>query len=307
MRIFAALVLPLLLASPSVSAGADNVVAIVVDTSNLGQRAAEEIRGGVDAQVLAGLRAANLDVVSTSDEKLVAQALSCDGALCLQELAQSADLALVVQVRIEAKKKTKKRKSDYDVSMLVVRGAPDAQAWREESTCPGCDAEETKHISYLLASMIGERVSSETPRARAVTAPPVALPPPEPPAALAPPLATETAAPPAVIQIPTPAPSPSWSVSRYVSVPLLVGGMALVGSGIYLLHINGRGTCSLTSAQEICPRRYKTEALGLGLVAGGGLVSLAGLTGLIVFSPKVGSTRVAITCGASSIVATGAF
>ena len=293
----------LLLPSQHAFAGASNSIAIAVDTSALSQEAAAEIRGGVGAQVLAGLLAAKIDVIPNSEERIVTQARDCDGVSCLQELATSAELALVVQVRIEAKKKAKKRKADYSVSMLVVRGAPDAQAWREESDCPGCEADETKHISYLLASMIGERVGAEPRRITRAVAQLPAAPPPAPP--------VETPAPPppspSIISIPPPTPNPGWSVSRYVSVPLLAGGVAMVASGIYLLHINGQGTCDLAAPKQACPQRYKTQGLGVGLIAGGGLASIAGLAGLIVFTPEVRGTRMSIACGVSSISASGAF
>jgi hypothetical protein len=96
-------------------------------------------------------------------------------------------------------------------------------------------------------------------------------------------------------------------VPRYLSVAAIVGGAALIATGAYLIHLDGQGTCDLTPPQEHCPERHKTQGLGIGFVAGGGLAALGGLAGLIFFPPQVGGTNVAVGFGASSLSIAGAF
>ncbi|HEX7501589.1 MAG TPA: hypothetical protein VF524_15005, partial [Polyangia bacterium] len=222
---------------------------------------------------------------------------------CLQDLAQSAKVDLVVQVRVRArpaaKKATKRLKSDYLVSMIVARSTPERDAWVEKTDCSACEGSEIKHTASLLASTIAERIkirkTPPTPLAEAAPAPvPDTMPPPAPQPALA-------------VKPPLAAPAPEWYVPTYLSLTALAGGVALIGSGIYLIHINGRGTCDLTAPKDLCARRYETETAGIGMVAGGGVAAIAGLVGLIAFSPSAGPSHMALNITASSISLSGGF
>ena len=87
----------------------------------------------------------------------------------------------------------------------------------------------------------------------------------------------------------------------------MAGGAALLGAGLYLINIDGRGSCDLSGPSELCARRYKTQTPGIALAAGGGALALGGLVGLLFFSPGRGSTRVAFNLSASSLVLSGGF
>lgn len=123
-----------------------------------------------------------------------------------------------------------------------------------------------------------------------------------------PPVAATQPAPPATNLVsPRPASQPEWYIPRYVSVTAIVGGAALIGSGIYLLHINGEGTCDLGAGQRLCSQHYKTQGLGTGLVVGGSLAALGGLAGLIFWPPGEWNTPMALGFDGSSISVSGAF
>lgn len=98
---------------------------IAADTSGINQKFATEVQEGILAQVVDGFAAAKFTVTPISDAKLTAQVRGCAGAPCLQEIAKSEHLDLVVQIRVQVKKAGKKGKPDYDISMIVARVLPD--------------------------------------------------------------------------------------------------------------------------------------------------------------------------------------
>ena len=303
----------LVLASQDALAGIPSTVAIAVDTSNLSPKVAEEVQDGIATHVLTGLTqvlsafaATDISLVPVSEPKTLEQVLECEGIECLQDLAQSAKVDVVVQARVRAKPTTKKSskrsKGDYLIAMVVVRAVPERDAWVEKTDCHACEASEVKHTASLLASMIAERIKVK--KALPTLLPEVApTPAPEP----APPPAPSPSPSPALENRPSPAAPARASVPRHLSLTALGGGVLLIGSGIYLIHLHGQGTCDLTAGKALCAHRYNTQNLGIGLVAGGGLAALAGLVGWIAFSPSTGSTHMALNLNASSISISGDF
>ncbi len=283
------------------NAGVPNTVAIAVDTIGLGQKITAPVRGGIAAQVLDGLRAANIDFIPTEETKIVARIVDCAGLECLRNIAKSENLDWVVQVRVRAREATKKGKSDYVVSITVVRDAPDRGAWHEEADCPGCEGGEIEHMASLMAGEIAGHIKVDAPPASTAPAPAKA-----PSVVATQPAPLQAPPPPATfVKPPLPAPEPAWYVPRYWSVGTLAGGAVLAGAGVYLLHIDGRGTCDLAAPNQQCAERYKTQGLGIGMVAGGGLALLGGLAGLTLFAPPAGSTGIGFD--GSSISISGEF
>jgi hypothetical protein len=318
MRIAPIAALLLLLSSQRAFAAAPSTVAVAVDTSELSSKLAGEVQDGMAFAVLNGfsevfsnLVRAKIDLTQVSDTKIVAQVRDCGGIECLEDLARSAGVDLVVQVNVQAKpaskrasgRASKKAKANHAVSMIVAREAPDRYAWREKTDCQGCNASEIKHMASLLASTIAERITFDALPAKAT--PPSALPKalaapaPMPVTVVNPPL------PVTIVNPPLPAPKREWHVPRPLSIAALAGGGVLIGTGIYLLHIHGQGTCNLASGQRECPQVYATGALGTGMIVGGGLAALGGLTGLIFFGPSMANTQVGFS--GSSISVRGGF
>jgi len=96
-------------------------------------------------------------------------------------------------------------------------------------------------------------------------------------------------------------------VPRALSIGGLLGGVALLSSGVYLLALNGQGTCDLTAAEKQCPRLYDTTGLGTGLVVGGSVVAIAGLVGLVWFLPGNWDSQVALGLSGSTLMVRGRF
>jgi hypothetical protein len=322
MRTIPLVVATLLLASVDrpASAATPNAVAIAVDTSGLHPKFAAEVEEGIAPRIASGLSevmsvllGANLALTPVTEAALQARVLACEDDACLEDIAASAELDLVVRARVQparsGQKPSRKSKQDVRIAMVVARPGPDRETWSETSDCHLCTAGEIKHTASLLASTIAERIRVKVSRPAPKAVPrPTPAPPPAPEPATPP--APEPAAPraPALEVTPAPTPPPAeWYVPSYLSVTAIVGGLALAGSGLYLLHLHGEGTCDLSGAQERCPRRYDTRGAGIGLLAGGGAITVAGLAGLVFFSPRNGSSQVALHVTGSSISISGGF
>ncbi len=296
-------------------------VAIAVDTNSLAPKIADEVQDGAVAHIVTGLdevmsTLADTDIRLTpvSDSETLDRILECEAIECLQDLSEAAKVDLVIQVRVRAKqiskKATKRSKPDYLISMIVARSVPEREAWVEKTDCHACDASGIKHTASLLASTIAEHIKvRKAPPAPEPEEEPTAATPPRPAAPPAPSAASP--APPEARPSPKLEPTRSEPqrvhVPTYLSATAIVGGGLLIGSGIYLVHINGKGTCDLTGSEDLCERQYKTESLGIGLLAGGGLAVLGGLVGLIFYSHSAGGTPIALNCNGSSIFVSGGF
>jgi hypothetical protein len=275
---------------------------VAVDVYGPSESANADLRDTAASRVFDALAAAKRTVTPVSDAKLAAEILDCVDDPCLQDLAKSADLALVVQVRIQAKKTAKKGKLDYSISVLVARDVPDRNSWREKGNCPECDATEAKQQVFLIVGTIGDRIQGESQKAKQAqvvsgpVSPPIyAVPPP----AVAPPVLVN---PPQVRKEPA-----GWYVPRYLSISALGGGAALIVTGIVLRKIDGGGTCTLPANKKECSRVYSTGGLGTGLIWGGGAAVLGGLAGLLFLGPSPEDSHVTVGFSGSSLLVGGSF
>lgn len=301
------------LASQPAFARTPSTVAVAVDTSGLGSKFAAEVEDGITARIVSGLSEvmsalARTDITLTpvSEPITLKGILACEGDACLEDLSRIANVDLVVRVRVNpkqpSKKASKRPKQDLLISMVVARSAPTRDAWTETTDCQACAASEVKHTASLLASTIAEHLKVKTVAPEPTPEP---VPPPTTVAPVAP-----VAAPrgePGVDVTPAAAASPAWSVPRPLSLTALAGGVVMMGSGLYLIHLDGAGTCDSAAPQELCARRYKTQNLGIGLLAGGGVAALGGLVGLLYFSPSSKSAPMALSFTGSSISLSGEF
>jgi hypothetical protein len=306
MRSLPLIALFLTFAGPRAVAGVPTTVAIAADTSGLPPKIAAEVQDGLVTHILSGLDQVistrwenSVSLAPVSESRVLDQIVECESTECLQDVAEAAQVDLVLQVRLRikqsAKRPSRRAKPDYLVSMVVARAKPDRDAWTEKTDCLACEASEIKHAASLLASVIAEHINVkrnvpvETPAPKVATAPPPAPPAPPPMRAVKPrPVA------------------PKSHASMYLSLAALAGGAALVGTGLYLVHLDGEGTCTLSGSQELCARRYQTRPTGIGLVAGGGLAAIAGLVGLVVSSSS-SDARVALAFTGSSFIVSGGF
>jgi hypothetical protein len=288
----------LLLAGGSAFAATPDTIAIAIDTGTLNPKIATEIRDGIAAQILAGLRENKIDLAPITDADVLGEAVDCAGPPCLEGIARFSRLALIAQVQVRAKKSDRKGKLDYTVAILVARAVPEPQSWRDTSACPGCAPEGVKDVVFLLASTLGERIAADVRK----------LPPAPAPVQSRPVASARPTPPPATIaKPPLPAREPDWFVPPYLSASVLAGGAVLAGGGVYLLHLNGKGTCDLAAAKKLCTRSYDTKAIGAGLLVGGGLALLGGVAGLVFYGPNTDGSHLALSFTGSSISVSGGF
>jgi hypothetical protein len=294
----------LLLSLASHRALAQGSVVIAVDSTVPGDKNPAAFRSAVASRALAGFESFSLKLNALTEPKVIEMARSCEDQACLQDVAGSLDLALAVQVKVIAKRTGKRGKLDYNISMLAARAKPDQNAWREKTECSDCDAEDAKQQVYLLAGTVAERIKGESKSP--------AGPPPLAGVPATPPLTAPAAAPPPTMYyLPPPVPpleqKPGWYVPRYVSIPVLIGGAAALGAGIYLLAVNGKGTCDLAPGKRQCQDRYATGVLGGSLTAVGAVAVIGGFVGLFFFPPGHGAANVAVGFDGTSISVAGVF
>jgi hypothetical protein len=292
MRTITTAILLLLLATCPAQAGVPETVAVGVDTSNLASKIAAEIQDSIAVHVLNGLgevlsnvARTKVQLVPISDANIVGQIRNCDSTACLQEIAKTEGLDLVIRVKVQPKKASKKGKPSYVISLIAVRPAPERDAWNEKSDCADCGSSEINHMASLVAGSIAERIKIDAPPPKT---PPVPVP--VPPVA-----AVKPAVPPrATIVSPPSHAKPqeeAWSVPRYVSGSVLGAGLVLVGVGGYLLHINGRGTCTLAASQWQCPEVRTTSTVGTAMIVGGSIAAVGGIAGMFLLAPSSGDSR----------------
>lgn len=235
---------------------------VAVDVQGSDAKNTEYLTRSVALRAVDGFAAAKVALVPISNSKLTALAGECIEASCLQEVAKSELLDLVVQVKVQARKSGKKNRADYDISMMAVRVVPDVFSWRENIECPGCGASEVTNMVSQLATIIGGRIAKKTPQE--ATRP--ALPP------------TAAEAP----DVPPPRPtivksSPTAQEKSRLWPWLTVGaGGVLAATSVFLWTQEGNGhDCVAVAGRAPC--REKTVAWPAASVTGG-----LGLAGLVV-------------------------
>jgi hypothetical protein len=266
MRIPPVVAFLMVLASQPAFAQRPKSAAVAVDVQGFDAKTTEHLTGSVSLRVVDGFAAAKVALVPISNSKLTALVGECVEASCLQEVAKSELLDLVVQVKVQAKKSGKKNRADYDISMMVVRVVPDVFSWREKIGCPGCAASEATNMVSQLATIIGGRIAKETPQE--ATRP--ALPP------------TAAEAP----DVPPPRPtiiksSPTAQEKSRLWPWLTVGaGGVLAVTSVVLWTQEGKGHgCVAVAGGEPC--REKTVAWPAATVTGG--LGLAGLVAGVIW------------------------
>ena len=58
-------------------------------------------------------------------------------------------------------------------------------------------------------------------------------------------------------------------------------GVAAIIAGSVLLYLNDRGTCTLSGGAKQCPELYDTRNAGIATAAGGLVIGVVGVWGLV--------------------------
>ena len=289
MRTITTTILILLLAGHAAQAGVPQTVAIGVDTSNLSPKIAAEIQDSIATHVLHGLgevlsnvARTRIEFIPIPDAKVEGQIRDCDGETCLQNIAQSATVDLVVRVKVQAKKAAKKGQSDYVVSLIVARAYPEREGWRDQSDCKNCGIAEIKHMASLVAGSIAEKIKIDAPL------PPAPVPPP-------PLVAVAPAVPPLRPTI-VKSPPPAQEGSRlWPWLTVGAGGVLAVTSVVLWTQSGNEHDCMAVAGRDPC--RKKTVSWPAATVTGG--LGLAGLVTGVIWLVRSGTedppTRVGLS------------
>jgi hypothetical protein len=207
---------------------------------------------------------------------------TCATKSCFAELGVQHDAAFVLVL------KAKVTRDSYQLDATIYEGKSGMLTASSEKDCILCSAPDfVASVRATVASLCQQVVP-------AIPEPTPAVP-------------SAKAEPASIVNQPPVEDRPGLHVPRYLSVTTLVGGATLLGAGVYLLTIDGRGSCDLTAEQWQCPRLRSTKAIGTGLAIGGSAAAIGGLIGLIFFGPPSGTSPVALGFTGNSISARGAF
>jgi hypothetical protein len=272
----------MLLAGPAL-AGSPSL-AIGTDTSALPAKLASRVQRTINKQVMDGFATAKLGLALHTDKGKSDQIRACPHAICLLDIARGESLDYAVQVTVQKGEKP----GTYNI-LLLVAGRSQQDTWSEKIDCPGCDADEITNMVSLMCTTVGERILN-APRP---PAPVTTKAEPAPVAAKIAPIAPP--APPPPMPVVSVKPEPEFYIPRLLSVATMTTGLVLVGTGIYLFHLDGEGSCTMEAGQKLCIRTYQTAGWGTGFVVGGGVLALGGLATLLFLGPKTSSPSVAFT------------
>jgi hypothetical protein len=212
----------------------------------------------------------------------------------LVELSRAVGAQYFVHVVVTSSKRT------YTVSGKLFGASEGQQLASEDVECGAGDvcpplSENVRNLGQSL----GVKALKEMRSAKLATAePPV-----QPTAPPGPPIVTSAPSNPPT----TPPTSPSGGNHlRVVPIVAIAAGVAAIGAGVYLVHLDGdRTDCQQTSAGNRCFQLWDTKSAGL-VIGGLGLTSaLAGAATLIYWHSKDSNTRVAV--GPGGITAWGTF
>jgi hypothetical protein len=263
--------LPLLAALPA-QAGKLRIAVLAVTV----EHAAPEVQRKLEAAVAGGLAASGADVVDSaatarrSTEKGLGQ---CETSTCLAAVAEATGARYLIRGRVELVGR------NYAVHLEMLDGLTGGPIDMREDRCEICTETEAYETASVAASALKAQVSKRrlAPGAGGVPAGSAAA------SRVASDASGGSGRSPAgpssalVGEVVTPAPAPRW---RALPVIGLAAGALAIGAGVYLLAINGQGTCR-GAPGDVCEFQYQTRAGGITLVSVGALAAAVGTTLLV--------------------------
>jgi hypothetical protein len=224
------------------------------------------------AQALSeGLIAAGSEVVAQPGGAAALPADGCATPACLSAAARATGAALLLRASVEEEGRS------YSFKLEMLDGPSGTVLAQRENRCEICTDAEALEIANAAASALKaqalKRAATPAPGPTVTVAPNAT---PEEPAAVpgAPAPALETPAPEAGT---TSERSSARTLLSWVGVGL---GVAAIVAGSVLIHLNDRGTCTLTGMQQNCRNLYDTKSGGIGLIGGGVVIGVSGIWSL---------------------------
>jgi len=265
-----------LLAGGAASAGKPRIAVLSLTV----EKASPEVREKLDAAVAGGLGASGADVVDAAEmaRKIAARGTgACRTSSCLAGLAQETGARYLVRGAVDVDGRS------YVVHLEMVDGATGNVIEEREDRCEVCTESEAYDTVGMSASALKAAVSKrraapdQRTGAAAPSSPAKTSLAPQPIGSLAsasPPPAAEPGV--AIMTAPgRPAPEPPRSYA--LPIAALGAGVAALGVGVFLIAINGEGTCTHNPG-VLCERQYRTRTGGIALSGLGVLAAGLGAT-----------------------------
>jgi hypothetical protein len=226
------------------------------------------------AQALSeGLIAAGSEVVAQPSGAAAVPAEGCATLACLSAAARATGAALLLRASVEEEGRS------YGFKLEMLDGQSGAVLAQRENRCEICTDAEALEIANAAASALkAQALKRPAPPGAGptVTVAPGATPEGAAGVPAAPVPAVEASAPEAGS-----ATSGGHSSTRTLLSWVGVGlGVAAIVAGSVLIHLNDRGTCTLTGMQQNCPNLYDTKSGGIGLIGAGLVIGVSGVWSL---------------------------
>jgi hypothetical protein len=265
-------------AAAAAAAGKPRIAVTAVTAEQVGAGVREKL----EAAVAGGLAASGAEVIDGAEtaRRIADKGLAgCETSACLSGIAQATGAQYLVRGRVERLGRS------YSVHLEMIDGASGAAVGTRNDRCEIC----TENEAFETASIGASSLKAEVSRRRAGARSDLAAPPRAPataPAVLAvasPPGAgagadsTVSSSPGAAIGAPGSSAGPRGRTWPWVGIGT---GAIAVGAGIYLLSIDGRGTCD-NAPGDPCPLQYQTKAGGITLMTVGVLAAALGAALLV--------------------------
>jgi hypothetical protein len=244
---------------------------------------APDVREKLDAAVAGGLAASGAEVVAAAQtaKKIAEKGMTgCETSTCLAGVAQALGARYLIRGHIGMDGR------NYAVRLEMIDGASGGVVEIREDRCEICTENEAYEAASVAASALKAAVSKRNVAlaagelaGRAGPPLPAGAPLAGDPGAGAIGASSSLSAADAAM---TASPAPAARGRRFGALSWVgVGaGVVAIGTGIFLLSIDGDGTCS-HAAGELCESRYQTKAGGITLIGVGALAAAAGAALLV--------------------------
>jgi hypothetical protein len=225
-----------------------------------GGKITPDLRERMTHAVDEGLLASGADVVDGMPAAATGPGgAPCDGNGCVEAVAKATVSAYVLRGTLEIDGRT------YELRLEMLDGKTGVLIESREDRCEICTEGEALEMAGVSASALKVQVFKKKPPASADAA------------SVSPALAPSVA-PPGTVRIETSAPmsgpTATDSGHRQLGWIGVAAGVVGVAAGIWLVSIDGNGTCSDSNVQ--CPRLRETKGWGVASIVGGAVLGGAG-------------------------------
>jgi TolB-like protein len=262
-------------------------------------------KSDIEKSIVDGLTDAGFDVqdLRTSRERLSGRKdTTCRAETCLHDVAALTGTRYLVQGEVKGSSRA------YSVDMRLFDSTDGRQVSAETVDWEATDPVAPPAVYVKdIARELGRKAHEDIQKAAAPTSLVVAAPPSPTGAALPPPpdpsgsgaRSTEPGNPPD-------RPSNVRRVAPWAGLAL--AGLAVGGGGLILRGLDGKGTCDLAAPERRCPMTYRTNSIGISMLAIGATAVVTGIVvGTVILVRRPSGGTIALGLSPSAISLTGDF